>query len=237
MPFPRALFLVPLLLAATACPAMNGGVSLNHTRVIFAAGDKAQTVMVKNTGQQNYLIQSRMQNQPDNPVAGSFIATPPLFPLAAQSSQMLRILKQDDTLPADRESLSYLTVLAIPAQTEPSADDARLSMGFQFMIKLFYRPQGLKITPEQASCQLTFSRTAQGIRAENPTPYFLTFGSLNFGKQRVDLDNQPSMIAPMSSATYRVAGPVAQVRWQTLTDVGGLSSTCLQPLLSPQETL
>ncbi|HHQ4306969.1 TPA: fimbrial biogenesis chaperone [Serratia fonticola] len=230
MPLLCPLFIVLLLLGpiCSAFATANGGVSLNQTRVIFAAGDKAQTITVKNIGSQNYLIQSRIQRERQDQGPAPFIVTPPLFPLGPQSKQLLRILKQDETLPADRESLFYLTVLAIPAQKESVSADARLSMGFQFMIKLLYRPQGLKLSAQEASCRLQFSRTANGVRVENPTPYFLTFGSLAFGLDEIDLNTQPSMIAPMSVETYPITRPVGRVQWQTLTDFGGLSPACQQ---------
>ncbi|MCO7507868.1 molecular chaperone [Serratia fonticola] len=228
------LFTVLLLLwpVCSAFAAANGGVSLNQTRVIFAAGDKAQTLTVKNTGSQNYLIQSRIQRDLQGQGAAPFIVTPPLFPLGPKSKQLLRILKQGEALPTDRESLFYLSVLAIPAHTEPASGDARLSMGFEFTIKLLYRPQGLKIATQDARCQLQFSRTPNGIRAENPTPYFLTFGSLAFDHDALDLNTLPSMIAPMSAETFPASRPVARVHWQALTDAGDLSPSCQQTLLS-----
>ncbi|HGM5491183.1 TPA: molecular chaperone [Serratia fonticola] len=234
MPLLRPLFIVLLLLTPvySAFSTTNGGVSLNQTRVIFAAEDKAQTLTVKNTGSQSYLIQSRIHRDQQGLGSASFIITPPLFPLGPHSTQLLRILKQDETLATDRESLFYLSVLVIPAQKEPVSSDVRIYMGFQFMIKLLYRPQELKIAAPEASCQLRFSRTPNGFRVENPTPYFLNLGSLTFGSNTIDLNTQPSMIAPMSTEVYLALRPAAQVRWQTLTDSGGISAACQQALSS-----
>ncbi|MFZ1871581.1 MAG: molecular chaperone [Chania sp.] len=229
MTFAQGL-LTTLLLMVFSAGAASGGISLSQTRVIFSAEDKAQTITVKNSGAKNYLIQSRVQTDLSNTRAAPFVVTPPLFQLAPESHQLLRILKQDPALPADRESLFYLAVSAIPAQSEPAAQQARLSMGFQFVIKLFYRPAGLKIAAENASCQLKMTPTAQGIRIENPTPYFLSFGTLAFDQRAVDLETQPAMIAPLSSETYPASQPVKQVHWQAINDFGGLSAPCQQVL-------
>ncbi|KFK96376.1 MULTISPECIES: molecular chaperone [unclassified Serratia (in: enterobacteria)] len=218
--------LTSLLLMAFSVPAADGGVSLNQTRVIFSSGDKAQTLTVKNTGAKKYLIQSRVQREQQRASAAPFIVTPPLFQLGPESSQTLRILKQEQALPTDRESLFYLAVSAIPAQSQPTAQESRLSMGFQFVIKLFYRPAGLKIAAESASCQLRITPTAQGMRIENPTPYFVTFGRLSFDQRAVDLNVQPAMIAPLSSEIYPVSKPVKQVHWQVIDDFGALSAAC-----------
>ncbi|WP_024530074.1 fimbrial biogenesis chaperone [Serratia fonticola] len=235
MPFACSFFSALMLMTFSVFPAIaeaNGGVSLNQTRVVFLAGDKAQTLKVKNSGTQNYLIQSRVQRAIDHVGETSFIITPPLFKLGPESSQLLRILKQDKALPADRESLFYLTVSAIPGQPEPVPDAARLSMGFQFAIKLFYRPENLQVVPENTHCQLKFTSTKEGVRVDNPTPYFLSLGGLQFDGRAVDLDKQPSMIAPMDSAKYSLAQPIRLAQWQTINDFGGLSASCQQAVLS-----
>lgn len=223
--------LILLLLSGTLCPTLtraDGGVSLNLIRVIFPAGEKAQTLTIKNEGSQHYLIQSRIQRGLDDQTTAPFIVTPPLFQLGAKKKQLLRILKLEQALPEDRESLFYLSVLAVPAHTDSVAGDARVSMGFQFMLKLFYRPQGLPMSVSDANCKLQFNRVPEGVRVKNATPYFLTFGSLAFDQTELDLNSQHSMIAPLSSQTYQVNTKVNQVRWQTLTDVGGFSSPCQQ---------
>lgn len=238
MPFAYSSFIALLLMglsATSAHVAASGGVSLGQTRVVFSARDSAQTVAVKNTGTQNYLIQSRVQSDASHAGTTPFVVTPPLFVLGSEKKQLLRILRKGEALPTDRESLFYLSVSAIPAQSEPVPDTVRLSMGFQFVIKLFYRPTGLKELPEAAPCRLQFTPTAKGVRVENPTPYFQTLGSLKFDHSVIDLEKQPSMIAPMSTAFYPTSQPVLELRWQTITDVGGLSEDCQYSLPPVQE--
>ncbi|AHG18913.1 pilus assembly protein PapD [Chania multitudinisentens RB-25] len=227
-----ALLSIPTLAAQPAA----GGISLNQTRVIFLSTDKAQTLAVKNTGKQSYLIQSRVQLAPDNVTAAPFIVTPPVFPLKPDNRQLLRIIPQGAALPADRESLFYLSVLAIPAQPSQDIPLARVSMGMRFTIKLFYRPADIKTAPDSALCNLRLSQGVNGVRVENPTPYFQTFGQLKFNNTPVNLDAQPSMLAPLSTQNYPVQGRVTQAEWQTITDYGGLSTPCKQAVLSTQET-
>lgn len=220
----------------------NGGVSLSQTRVVLTADGPAQSVTVKNRGQQTYLIQSRVQRTPDTAGEVPFIVTPPLFRLGADSQNLLRILRPDDLgLPADRESLFYLAVTAVPAQAPPGTGEsetqlsAQISMGFRHVIKLFYRPQGLALSPEAAYCQLRLTRTAAGVRLDNPTPYYLTFSHLRFNRMAVDLDRQPSMLAPQGSQTYSTPGPVTRAEWQLITDHGSLSPRCHGPVLTPEK--
>lgn len=227
-----------LLLVTHHALAVNGaGISLNQTRVVFMATDKAQTLTVKNSDNQTYLIQSRVQRTLDDTASVPFIITPPLFTLRADNRQVLRIVPQDiASLPADRESLFYLSVLGIPARAEQQSADSQVSMGLRFMIKLFYRPAGLSVSPDTAACGLTFSPTPQGVRVSNPTPYYQTLGELAFNHTAINLDKHPAMLAPMSTETYSVTGPVTQAQWQTINDFGGLSTPCQWAVSSIKET-
>lgn len=216
----------PLCAASLPTPsAEKGGISLGQTRVIFAADDKMHNLTVKNTTGRAYLLQSRVQLTPEDISPAPFIVTPPLFSIKPDSRQLLRIVSQGARLPADRESLFYLSVLAIPAESTQAAANARMSVGIRFVLKLFYRPAGLK-TPPAAGCPLRFQRTPQGVQVENPTPYFQTLGQLRFNHIPIDLDAQPSMLAPMSTQTYPLKAAANQAEWQTITDYGGLASRC-----------
>ncbi|HFN1103747.1 TPA: molecular chaperone [Klebsiella variicola subsp. variicola] len=225
-----------LLTFCLSAQAGSGGISLGQTRVIFSSADKAQTLTVSNSGQQAYLVQTRVQNGPDDTTPAPFIVTPPLFSLQGDSRQLLRLLPQGATLPADRESLFYLSVSAIPAQAEPVTADSRLSAGVRFVIKLFYRPQSLALPADNTPCLLTFRRDAHGVRVLNPTGYFQTLGMLSVDGHTVALERQPAMVPPHSSLILAVDGPVNKVTWQTLTDYGGLSGSCRQTGSASTET-
>ncbi|WP_431225956.1 fimbrial biogenesis chaperone (plasmid) [Serratia sp. L9] len=226
-----------LLLLSLSSQASSGGISLGQTRIVFSAADKAQTVTVSNSGQRAYLIQARVHNGLDETSLAPFIVTPPLFRLAGESRQMLRILPQVGTLPTERESLFYLSVSAIPAQAEPITAADRLSVGVRFVVKLFYRPLGLTPPAESTPCLLTFTREAQGLRVANPTGYFQTLGRLTVNGRDVMLDGQASMVPPQGSLTLAIQGLANLVSWQTVTDYGGLSATCQQTRPPIAETL
>ncbi|MFA3760119.1 molecular chaperone [Yersinia sp. 2544 StPb PI] len=207
--------------------AADGGISLGQTRVVFNETDRARTVLVKNDGDKTYLIQSLVQLGPDNKQATPFIVTPPLFRLEPNSRNLLRIIRQNEgTLSQQHESVFYLSVLAIPAQASELTEQAQLSMGIRFLIKLFYRPDGLNMTPEDAYCKLQFTQVAEGIRVENPTPYFLTLGQLNINHRAVSFEQYPAMIAPHSNQIYPAISPLAMADWRVITDYGILSPKC-----------
>ena len=232
---------IPVMLVLLSGPALStpgppdGGISLGQTRVVVLSTDKAQILTVKNTGQQRYLIQSRVQEVSDSSLPAPFIVTPPLFTLQPDSRQLLRILPQGGTLPTDRESVFTLSVLAIPAQEALDNATAKVSMGIRFGLKLFYRPAALAENAEAAVCRLKFSAQSDGVLIENLTPYFQTFGKLTLDGRSVNLDARSSMLAPFSTQPYPSEGRVSMVRWQTLNDYGGLSVPCQQVVSPTQE--
>ncbi|WP_025123105.1 MULTISPECIES: molecular chaperone [unclassified Serratia (in: enterobacteria)] len=221
---------------AAPSPGSPGGVSLSQTRVVFLSTDKAQTLAIKNTDSRVYLIQSRVQMTPDETTAAPFVVTPPLFTLQPDNRQLLRIVAQGDEHPKDRESVFYLSVLAIPAREGKDIAPVQVSMGMRFVIKLFYRPAGLQESMETTACRLRFMPVPGGLRVENPTPYFQTLGHLTFNGTPVNMDVSASMLAPFGSVRYRVTGTSGQADWQTVTDYGGLSARCRQTVPSTQET-
>ncbi|MFH7093299.1 molecular chaperone, partial [Klebsiella pneumoniae] len=183
----RTLLVSGLLIAAVQhVYAADGGISLSRTRIIFTSADKAQTLSMKNNGPRPYLVQSAIITAPDSRELAPFISTPPLFRLEADSQSAIRILRRGDAaLPADRESVFYFTAIAVPATDKPNQGhdatmSARLSVGIQNTIKLFYRPVGLAMTAEEAGGKLTFQQQNGKIQVNNPTPYYMTFSRLAF---------------------------------------------------------
>lgn len=213
----------------------QGGIRLNQTRIIFPASEKAQTVTITNTDNRTYLVQSRVQLDAGSTTPAPFFASPPVFLLKPNSRQLLRIVHQGGTFPTDRESVFYLSVLAIPSRSTKEDAPVQISAGLQFLIKLFYRPSTLSTTPETTSCPLHFSRQGQVIHVQNPTPYHHTLGQLAFDQTIVNLQTQPSMLAPMSALNFTVSGSPLQAEWQTINDYGGLSTPCKQQISTTQE--
>lgn len=230
------LLVLQTVSAGAQAQSNSGGISLEQTRVIFSAADKAQTVTTKNTGSRNYLLQVQVQNGLEDVSPAPFIVTPPLSLLKGDSRQLLRILPQGAELPTDRESVFYLSVAAIPAQDQPMSETGRLSVGVRFLVKLFYRPEGLALAANMAPCKLVFSRVANGVRVSNPTPYFQTLGELTLNGRNAALDSKQTMVAPQDSRIIAATAGGNNVTWKTITDYGGLSQSCQQTLAASQET-
>ncbi|AWK40724.1 hypothetical protein A4R40_03905 [Photorhabdus laumondii subsp. laumondii] len=220
------LFWLGLGMAGTE-PCQAAGISLNKTRVIFTQGARAQTLTVVNTTPQAWLVQVRITGDQEK-TAPAFVVTPPLFRLEANSQNSLRILPTFNLppFPVGRESLGYVQMNAIPAAhpmaNEHARDQASMSVGMR--IKFFWRPHGLPMLPEQAYGQLRFQSQPGGIKACNPTPYFLSLDSLTLDGQTLDLNRYPSMIAPQDCVTYAGQAGKKAVSWSMINDYGGASN-------------
>ncbi|MBS9442341.1 fimbrial biogenesis chaperone [Photorhabdus heterorhabditis] len=206
---------------------LAAGISLNKTRVIFIQGERAQTLTVINTTPQAWLVQVRITEDQEK-TTPAFVVTPPLFRLEANSQNSLRILPtfNQPSFPVDRESLGYVQMNTIPATQqvtdEPVQEQASMSIGMR--IKFFWRPYGLPMLPEEAYGQLRFQSQPDGIKACNPTPYFLSLDSLMLDGQTLDLNRYPSMIAPQDCVTYAGLVGKKSVSWSMINDYGGASN-------------
>ncbi|KLN95788.1 fimbrial biogenesis chaperone [Moellerella wisconsensis] len=214
----------PLLKAAE-------GLKLPQTRVVFHAEDKSTTAGIQNLSNQPYLVKTEVLNVPGQNEQSviPFSVTPPLFRLEPESQYMVRILPQGKKdLPIDRESVFYLSFLAIPPGTKPgqSEDTAispRVSVGVQTLIKLFYRPAGLAMTAREAQNKLAFYANQDNVIMDNPTPYYLTLNTLTLKGQHIDLTKTGAMIAPFTQKTYHVLGKTETVSYTVINDYGSVS--------------
>lgn len=242
-PKPRAWLMTLGLLCGMALEASasqtDGGLSLSQTRVVFEGKAKSAKVTLSNQSDRVYLINSRVLPTPDATAPTGevmpFMVTPPLFRLEKESRNTVLIAKNDTSkLPADRESVFYLSFLAIPAVNNPAREattdtdegttTTQVSLGIRTVIKLFYRPSGLVMPAAAAPGKLTFTQQGTKLVVKNPTPYYVTLAQLTLDGRGVNVREQGAMIAPFSEEKYAVKGAAAsRIEWSVITEFGGVS--------------
>jgi len=235
-PFPsRTAWFSALALIAgilhTPISHAKGGLRLAQTRVVFDAQQPNAKVMILNNSPQVYLVKASVLNTPDpqDITAAPFMVTPPLFRLESESQHTALVVRYGATqLPADRESVFYLSFLAIPAsvktdEPEQNMTMAQISIGIRNIIKLFYRPAGLPMNAESAYSKLTFQQAGGRIEVSNPTPYYVTLAQVTVNKQLLDVSQHDPMIAPFSQQSYPFSGRGTEVEWSAITDFGDMS--------------
>ncbi len=212
-----------LLSALVAAPlSSHAAIALDRTRAIFPGTEKSISLNISNENlQKPYLAQAWLEDGNRQKISSPFIIVPPLQRLEPGAKSAIRInaLPAVAHLPQDRESVFWFNLREVP----PKSDKPNvMQVALQTRIKLFYRPQA--IIPEKYSHwedKLTFHRTREGYRVENPTPYYVTVISVSGNKDEgVAKDFQPFMIAPKSSESVKMK-QYNTLYVMTINDFGG----------------
>lgn len=236
----RIVFSLLIFLGSPYICLADGGLSLSQTRVIFDAKAKNAKITLNNQSDKVYLINSRVLNKPEevtnNGQSIPFMVTPPLFRLEKESYNTVLIVPNDtSSLPTDRESVFYLSFLAIPSTKKNEVmgnegTSTQVSFGIRTLIKLFYRPNSLGMSSTEAAEKLKFVQQNQQLKVINPTPYYLTLGELMVDQSLINVREQGAMLSPFSSQSYSVAGNLKQVKWSVINDYGSLSDIYHAPV-------
>nr|WP_272955654.1 molecular chaperone [Stenotrophomonas indicatrix] len=179
---------------------------MGSTRVLLQQ-ERERTLLVSNAGQRAELIQAwiddgQLQADPSH-MAVPFVIPRPVFRLDADKSYGMRIVVMDSaSLAADRESMYYINVLAIPQREDPGEQDVQLAI--RSRIKLFYRPAGLSGQAAQAPASLHWrlieQQGARRLRVDNPTPWHVNLAkALALPGNSEEIDTGDGVVAPFSS--------------------------------------
>lgn len=207
------------------------GVTIQGTRIIFPAKSKAISVQLENQFSTPALVQVWLDNGDMNhmPKADEvpFILSPVISRVEAKRGQSIRIFPLNtETLAKDRESLFYFNMLDIPPE-ELKNDINYLSFNVRTRIKLFYRPEGLKIEQRKAFDKITvqYDATNNQLNINNPTPYFMNFSKfiINPNQQATPL-TQALMVEPYSVGNLsvsKISQPIHELQYFLINDLGG----------------
>lgn len=217
---PGLIFSFILMMISLPAQA-SGGIALGATRVIYPADAKQTSLAITNSNkQERYLVNAWIENDRGQKEK-TFAVTPPLFVSEPDSENTLRIIYAGPQLPADRESLFFMNVKAIPSVNKANLEGKNvLQLAILSRIKLFVRPKNLAMPPEEALSQLRFERAGNQLKISNASPYYVTLVNLQLGGQK--LEN--IMIAPKNSAQQALpAGASGALSWQSVNDYGAIT--------------
>lgn len=209
-------------------PAL-ASISVGSSRIIFHEESSSQSVDINNSSKsQTYLINVGISDTVNAKSTNSaFIPTPALFRIEPDSVNTVRILKKNQILPSDRESVFYFNVMAIPTgkagnSTNTNNLGGTLQVATGNTVKLFYRPDNLPMTQKEAMGKLQFSRTENSVKVSNPTPYFISLKNLVINGKNIKLDviSGSSMISPFAANTYPVTVGQGTTKWTAINDFG-----------------
>ncbi|WP_434747270.1 fimbria/pilus periplasmic chaperone [Pantoea sp. Lu_F5_004] len=215
------LFSLTALAFSISQYATAGGIAPGATRVIYPESDSQASLAVTNSdGHERYLIQAWVENDKGQR-EHDFIVTPPLFAAAPKSENTLRIVYTGKPLPKDREIVYWMNVKAIPAMDREASEGANtLQLAVLSRMKLFMRPDGLKISEPESAEKLSFQQTASEIIIKNPTPYYQSLVNFSIGNKK--LEN--TMVEPFGQHAMKLpAGASGPVHYQTVNDYGAIT--------------
>lgn len=227
--------IILILLTACCINLTQAGVSIDGTRIIFPAGSTSVGVQVRNKFNTPALVQTWIDNGNMNEIPSAedipFVLTPPLSRVEPHQGQVIRIISTGiSNLPEDRESLFWFNLLDVPPDNPNLVGKNLLSFTVRTRIKLFYRPNKLKISVNDAfnKIQFNYLNDEKIIELNNPTPYHITFVNLNFKTSAGESDYKKSiMIPPFSSqkiVDLKLENKPNNLNYSFINDLGGVQS-------------
>lgn len=204
------------------------GVVISGTRVIYPAQLREVTVQVQNVGDGPSLVQAWIDSgdvaQTAESTDAPFLLTPPIGRVEPGRSQALRVIFTGKQLPQDHESLFWLNVLDVAPSPQAGGEDKNyLQVAFRSRVKLFYRPQGLPDSANDAAAKLRWQQVGRQLQVDNPTPYHVTLAEVHAlsGTTSTVIEDKGKMVAPNQKLLLDVAGNVDKVRFISINDYGG----------------
>lgn len=145
--------LIFAVLSLLVAGELRAGVVVGGTRFIFPADRESISILLANTSQESWLINSKI-NRPTRWAGGKastvpapLLAAPPLILLKPGTTGTLRLLRtESDILPVDRETLFELSIASVPSG---KVENQSVKVAMRSVFKLFWRPEGL---PGDAAC-------------------------------------------------------------------------------------
>jgi chaperone protein EcpD len=224
---PLVSALVAAFVAVLSAPAWSATV-ISSTRVIYPQSEREVTVQIGNQGKGPVLLQSwiddgRADVAPDA-MKVPFVLTPPVNRIDPGKSQSVRIRYTGSGLSGDRESLLWFNALEVPPKLQQETGRNRLQMAFRTRIKLFFRPAGLKGTPEEAARNLRWQSSGNRLTATNNTPWHVSLVDVETTVNGRKVITEANTVPPFGSRTFTARGSQAGavVRWRSVNDYGAV---------------
>ncbi|XOQ04105.1 MAG: molecular chaperone [Hafnia paralvei] len=208
-------------------------VQLGANRLIYDAKKSDVSMVLKNSEDRAYLIQSWVDAKGNSQLENSklpFVISPPLFKIQPKSENVVQVIYPGSGLPADRESLVWLNIKVIPSMTlEEQRQKNKVVVAVNYRVKLFYRPDGLQGSSSDATSKLHWKKTGSDkLTAINDSAYYVTMNKIAFNGKSVPISvtTNNSLVAPHSTTDFDIkdTGKI-EVKWSSVNDFSNSSDT------------
>jgi len=211
---------------------VQASVVMTGNRIVYPADSREVSVQLTNRDAfpgvvQVWLDDGDAKSTPQTSRA-PFVTTPPVFRLAANAGQTVRLRYVGKEVPQDRESLWWFNFVQIPPVEKGAQADNQLLVMVRSRVKVFMRPKGLTGSPlEMAATSRVWLRDGK-IFLRNNSGYYLSLTSLELSgagkKQRI----QSETVAPWSTVSW--PAKVAQIGQAQLRWINDQGATLSKPV-------
>ena len=228
------------LVGCLALGAAQANLIVETTRVIYPEARREVSFRVTNTSKdrpafaQMWLDEGNANATPED-ATSPFNLTPPVARLAADGSQVVRLVYTGEPLPADRESVFYFNMLEVP---QKSAEENKISFAVRTRIKVFFRPKALRADPMTLMNKVSWQLVKEGgnwvAEGTNPTPFHMSFFAVLLGQSgKFGGPIDGGMIPPMGKTSVvlgevdKIPDPTKafnQIKVDFVNDYGGATS-------------
>ncbi len=204
-------------------------VELGASRIVYPLDGKNAAIRVYNKQDYPVLVKSKVLMVSGKKDFAPFITTPPLFRLNSHQSSVVTITRTGGNYPADRESLNWLCVKAVPPDqdTEWAKNTGEkgvvnnVQVVLENCIKLLVRPGELNSNPADIAEKVIWKAGSESLHANNPTPYYMNISDVRING--VELKLKDGYIAPFSDVNIPVSSVLTkggEVKWTVIGDYG-----------------
>lgn len=228
--FAVPVLMTVLLLTNAMTTMVQAAVRPALTRVIALESDKETSIkLVNDDKNQDFLVQSWIEDQSGNDKNLPLILTPPLFKIGAGREGKLRMVILPGKIPQDRESVYWLWIQEIPQVSKVKSN--QLQIAIRTRLKVFVRPSSLKEKSADTVGKLTWQVRREGgknwLVANNPTQYYASFSELTLtvAGKALPVEAKTTMVPAKGEARYplpvSVSGQSGVLNYSVINDFGG----------------
>ncbi|ASN15645.1 fimbrial assembly chaperone [Pantoea ananatis] len=204
-----------MLLSMFMLPGVNlAAVNIDKTRIVFNAGDTAQSVNLINKAESPAIVQiwtdeGDIHLSPDKSKT-PVMAMPPIFNMQPGEVRSVKLmLTTRSALAPDKETLYWLNLYQIPAIKKSDGQNPRkLILPLRLRLKVFVRPTGLRAPQPEDAKKLNFILKGQELKITNPTPWYMSLNAKVDNAVLRDIMVQPHSYVLLSPSTSLNPGSI-----------------------------
>ncbi|MEQ4922322.1 fimbrial biogenesis chaperone [Proteus hauseri] len=204
----------------------NADLALDGSRVVLYHSDREASLNIKNDGKYPVIVQTWVDdgdpaNTPETITDVSALSLPAVLQLKVGESQFVRIINKFTNTNKEQETLYWLNLYEItPKPADKNPNDNLINVVVRLQIKVFYRPDDLKMNIVDVSQALIFKKSDNQLLIENPTPFYVTVQSASGNDNTTIII---PMLAPFSKQQVKLdSGDIKKISYALIDDAGGI---------------